>query len=525
MSKEEQPVQPANHTPDQQALERALQHHSAGRLAEAESIYQQVLQSDPNQPVALHLLGVIAHQVEKNDVAVNLISQALAFTPEFAEAHSNLGLALKELGRLDEAIANYHKALAINPDFAEAHSNLGNALKEQGRLDETFACHRRAVALKPQNDQFWGGLAVSLETLTFNSVDDGLMADLVRLLERPTVRPSYITRPIISALRQHPDFSRILEMANSGGPKTGITAGDTIEALAAIPLFLRILSLSAINDLEIEQLLTVLRRQLIEEAATGKTDEKGLAFSTALALQCFTNEYVFSETEDETKAAETLQKHIADLIDKGLDVPPSLVATLGAYRPLYKSPWARELSEREWTDDFRQVIERQISEPLEELALREQIPHLTPIQNTVSQSVREQYEENPYPRWVKIGIGNYGKDIRTALQTAPPRLELGEYQSPENPEILVAGCGTGQNALNTALRFSNARVLAVDLSLSSLSYAMRKTKELKLSNIEYAQADIMELGSFERRFDLIECSGVLHHLGDPLAGWRMLVDL
>jgi ubiquinone/menaquinone biosynthesis C-methylase UbiE len=102
---------------------------------------------------------------------------------------------------------------------------------------------------------------------------------------------------------------------------------------------------------------------------------------------------------------------------------------------------------------------------------------------------------------------------------------LGEYQSPENPEILVAGCGTGQNALNTALRFSNARVLAVDLSLSSLSYAMRKTKELKLSNIEYAQADIMELGSFERRFDLIECSGVLHHLGDPLAGWRMLVDL
>jgi len=54
---------------------------------------------------------------------------------------------------------------------------------------------------------------------------------------------------------------------------------------------------------------------------------------------------------------------------------------------------------------------------------------------------------------------------------------------------------------------------------------MRKTKELKLSNIEYAQADIMELGSFERRFDLIECSGVLHHLGDPLAGWRILVDL
>ena len=97
--------------------------------------------------------------------------------------------------------------------------------------------------------------------------------------------------------------------------------------------------------------------------------------------------------------------------------------------------------------------------------------------------------------------------------------------SPESPEILVAGCGTGQHALQTAARFSHARVLAVDLSLSSLSYAWRKTKELDVSNIEYAQADILELGNLGRRFDLIECSGVLHHLGDPLAGWRVLVEL
>jgi SAM-dependent methyltransferase len=83
----------------------------------------------------------------------------------------------------------------------------------------------------------------------------------------------------------------------------------------------------------------------------------------------------------------------------------------------------------------------------------------------------------------------------------------------------------GEDALITATRFSNARVLAVDLSLSSLSYALRKTNELGFSNIEYAQADIMELGSLGRQFDLIECGGVLHHLGDPLTGWRTLVDL
>ena len=78
---------------------------------------------------------------------------------------------------------------------------------------------------------------------------------------------------------------------------------------------------------------------------------------------------------------------------------------------------------------------------------------------------------------------------------------------------------------NTSARFSNARVLAVDLSLSSLSYALRKTEELNVSNVEYAQGDIMDLSGLGRRFDLIESVGVLHHLGDPLAGWRILVEL
>ena len=78
----------------QQAIDLAVQHHNAGRLPQAESIYQQILQTDPNQPVALHLLGVIAHQTGKNDIAVDLITKALAIKPDLAEARSNLGLSL-----------------------------------------------------------------------------------------------------------------------------------------------------------------------------------------------------------------------------------------------------------------------------------------------------------------------------------------------------------------------------------------------------------------------------------------------
>jgi len=92
-------------------------------------------------------------------------------------------------------------------------------------------------------------------------------------------------------------------------------------------------------------------------------------------------------------------------------------------------------------------------------------------------------------------------------------------------EILVAGCGTGQHSIGTAQRFKGAQVLAIDLSLGSLSYAKRKTRELDLTSIEYAQADLLELKSLGRSFDVIESGGVLHHLLEPLSGWRVLLSL
>ncbi|MDA0229872.1 MAG: tetratricopeptide repeat protein [Proteobacteria bacterium] len=593
------PLQSNSTAPEQQtltikqALDLAIQHHTVGRLPDAEKIYQSILRADPDQPDALHLLGVIAHQESKNGIAVDLITKAiainsdlaeahnslgvvlrelgkrgkavvsyrnaLAVNPGYAEAHNNLGIALKELGDLDEAVECYRRALAINPDNAETHSNLGNALLDLGMLDEAvtsfhqslairpdlaethnnlgttfqaqgkpdvaFACYRRAIALNPRSDLFWAGFAESLEYLSLTSIDDDLWRDLLLVLDKPTVRPIRVVQPILSALRHNPDFSAIIGLTGSEDMETGIAYGGLAERLSAIPLFLRVMGLSPIHDLEIERMLTHLRRAMSQEAMSAKTCEKSLPFSAALALQCFTNKYVFNETEEEKAVVEQLQQRIATLVEKTQDVPASLVAALGAYRPLYGFAWAGELSEREWTGAISGVIERQISQPLKEQVLRSQIVNLTSIQNPVSQLVREQYEENPYPRWINTGLRETGKTIGAELLRAPLRLDLGDYESPESPEILVAGCGTGQHALSTASRFSNARVLAVDLSLSSLSYAWRKTEELGVKNIEYVQADIMELGNLGRQFDLIECIGVLHHLDDPLAGWRVLMKL
>ena len=144
------------------AIDLALRHHNAGDLETARNIYQKILQQEPDQPVALHFLGVLAHQVDRNDVAVDLIGRAVANRPDYAEAHGNLGLALHALGRLDEAVASYEAALAIKPDFAECLYNLGNALHERGNQDEAVASYEKALSLNPDFAEAYDNLGNAL---------------------------------------------------------------------------------------------------------------------------------------------------------------------------------------------------------------------------------------------------------------------------------------------------------------------------------------------------------------------------
>jgi len=144
------------------AFELALQQHQAGRLAEAEALYRQILAADPRHADALHLMGVVAHQVGQNEVAVGLIRQAIALKPHFPEAHYNLGNALCEKGCVDEAIAAYSRAIALQPNFPESYYNLGNGLRGKGRVDEAIAAYGKAIVLRPNYSEAYSNLGVAL---------------------------------------------------------------------------------------------------------------------------------------------------------------------------------------------------------------------------------------------------------------------------------------------------------------------------------------------------------------------------
>jgi predicted O-linked N-acetylglucosamine transferase (SPINDLY family) len=147
----------------QQQLQCGLSHHQAGRLAEAQKVYRQILAQQPEHAEALHLLGVLARQSGHSDAAVRLIRQAIRLKPDHAAAHGNLGNALKDLGQLDEAVVCYRQAIRLMPDHADAHCNLGNALKDLGQLDEAIASYRHAIRLKPDFAEAQNNLGSALK--------------------------------------------------------------------------------------------------------------------------------------------------------------------------------------------------------------------------------------------------------------------------------------------------------------------------------------------------------------------------
>ncbi|MHB1676688.1 MAG: glycosyltransferase [Sulfuriferula sp.] len=144
-------------------LRLAIEHHQEGRIAQAESLYQQILDVAPGYADALNLTGLIAYQRGQMDRAVTLIAQAIHAKPLDQSYHYNLGVVQQAQGRLEEAVACYRQALLIKPDYIEVYPNLGVALHSQNRLEEAVACYRQALSIKPDYAEAYSNLGLALK--------------------------------------------------------------------------------------------------------------------------------------------------------------------------------------------------------------------------------------------------------------------------------------------------------------------------------------------------------------------------
>jgi tetratricopeptide (TPR) repeat protein/SAM-dependent methyltransferase len=484
-----------------------------GRLEEAVAAQREAIRLKPDFAEAHSNLGNVLRDMGRGDEALAAFAAALGFRPDAAEIHNNLGGTLKDLGRFDDAVASYKEAIRLRPDYAEAYSNLGTALYESGNPQDGLSCCAQSLKLK-ETPQAKSSFVECLMALQPPAVPDAHVETALRALTENWSRPGKLAPVILGTVRKNLESSGVLENA---APDDGALARLGDEKLLTC-----LMRMVPINDAALERLLTACRAALVRRAAA-EIAPPVLDFLCALADQCFLNQYVFADTDDERAQVVPLRASVETALAEGRLVDATSLMALACHVPLHALAGAEKLPSLQWPGCVQATLAAQVSEPLLERQLQAGIARLTPIGDGVSALVRQQYEENPYPRWLKtepvVACASAVLQVRRQI----PRAPVAPLDRP-TADILVAGCGTGLHPIETALTFPASRVLAIDLSLASLGYAARKAKEIGVGNLEFAQADILKLGAIERRFDVIESVGVLHHLADPEAGLGVLVS-
>jgi tetratricopeptide (TPR) repeat protein/SAM-dependent methyltransferase len=480
-----------------------------GRLDAAAAAYRAALERAPDDPFIANNYGYCLLEQGEVQAAIEWFRRAIGREPRNAVAHNNLGTALNTVGDVPAAIAAYRRAVAADPRYVPAWFNLGLALRGAGDDQGAFDAFRSAVRYGPQFAPAWQGFADEFARVRFHTWDGLTAQELTQVLLHPAIDAGPLAEAAASLLMLDPAFAPVRD----GGPAA-------LEA-AAHPLLLALIENALVPEPVLERCLRALRQRLLEAWANDAlpASPRLAELACALAQQCFLNEYVWPEAAAEAAAIARLDARIRAGGASALEL-----ALLGAYRPLASIPGLARPAAAD--PAFERLWRRQVAEPAEEARLRAAIPALTAVTDATSRAVQAQYEENPYPRWHRAPPSLASAfPLRRALATLFPHLDPARLAVPESPEILIAGCGTGFQAAITAARNPAARILAVDLSRPSLAYAMRRCAELRLPNLRFAQADLLQLGSLPERFDMIECTGVLHHLRDPVAGWRILASL
>ncbi|HYM43201.1 MAG TPA: tetratricopeptide repeat protein [Steroidobacteraceae bacterium] len=505
---------------------------SLGRTAEAKASYERALAINPGDPGAHFNLGVLASNEGRAEAAAVSLRKVIAAWPDYAPAHRALGSVLSSLGQLDAAEASLRRALSIIPESEEVLFDLAMVLLAGSKSPEAVQLTLRRLESAPART-IKVAFARCVARTKFLVDDSRVRAALTDAITEPWTIPYQLCWPALSLILLDAKIAACVRCANEQWParvpRAALFGTEGLAALSADSLLLALLATAAAGTLEFEHFLTAARYVLLETVnshpSPDPADTQALPFYAALARQCFITEYIFDCDDREAALAAACRAKLVALLDTNATIPPLLLLSVATYFPLYTLPEpGRLLLPANEQGPVEDVLRQQVREPLEEQALRPGIASLTPITHGVSERVREQYEQNPYPRWVRLPMHEPVLRFNTELRRTFPLARFTPLANDVQPEMLIAGCGTGSQPILATRRFLGVRVLAIDLSLNSISYALRKTRESGVTNVEFAQADILKLGNVSRTFDVVAAVGVLHHLGDPFAGWRTLLS-
>jgi SAM-dependent methyltransferase len=366
----------------------------------------------------------------------------------------------------------------------------------------------------------------AVESREFSSIPPALEGHLTALFDEDGVGHQHLANTAFSLLKLSPRFNFLLQSADRMDEEAieiSLHDPDNMRALDA-PLLHGLLRQTIVTDLPLERLVTHLRRIYLNRVMNGRGESweqnaSHAGLMVSLACQCFNNEYAYPIAAAESAAVAALSARLQALLASATPYAAAALTVYAMYAPLWTlGPAAAQLSAP--LDEL--LLDRQVRDHLEEAAIRGQIPSFgISGDDPVTQAVQAQYEESPYPRWL---------DVRLPPPTTFPAAMaarfpfLGHVEAPSKANVLVVGCGTGADAIRVAARYLDAEVLAIDISRTSLAYAIRAARRYALSNLEFLHGDLQSITALGHKFDAIECIGVLNHLAAPEQGFRALAD-
>jgi len=438
----------------------------------------------------------------------------------------NQGIAALEAGKFAEAVAHLEAAADANPGNGAIHYNLAQALRHVGREGDAIIRAANALACDPALHPAARLLSYLLGYLRLRNPGGLNPVGLAHAFGFMDVDHESLAATALTYLKHCTALGQALMLGGTSGWDMGAkwllsSKGRTV---LRDPLLLATLSAAANTDLDIEQLLTAVRKALLLSPPKD-TVRKGtlLEFACVLARQSEINEYVFAVSEEEQDRLAEISINLQGLRDGSRAASENLVL-----KALYAPFWS--LLGADGRDiDCRmikpQVLSRHVAAHMAERRAEAKtargIKSLGVIGDKTSQNVARLYEENPYPRWLSMHtptagarrdqlVDHFGEDER-AFMAAPYK-------------VLIAGAGTGQQAIDAALGYGpQAALTAIDISLASLAYAKRMAARFGVENVQFVHCDILNADLLDDRFDVIESIGVLHHMDDPWRGWKNLI--
>ncbi len=471
-------------------------------LTQAKLHIEQALDLAMDDGDSLNLLARIELERGQLKAAEQAIYLAISESPEnggYWYSAGHVALAKQDFAKAQTAFRN---AIAFAPKETRAEVSLAYTLAQDGKLVEAFQ-HYRELAKTQSKDLHIRSQVVDLASqIKADYYDIELEQDLLSFLKWDKVNLNQLGTLVCSLLEYKFGL-------NQQGTATNF------DGIASSPLLLAALRHTLIKSEHLEKLIMALRHELLSHSSQrGQLSKNYISLCQAIAQYGLRNEFILPATQAENDMVLVLENVIDSALSQfgctALDLSGALLLMsmyqdwqgLNQYEKLMSfdtQNWPEETySLKLWHDEL-QILNTYCFE------------QLTPIPNSRDHNVKKQYENFPYPRWQTL---DYKKNINygVALRHEFPHAKLPRYLLEDNLSILIAGCGTGRHAINVAKYFNGVKVLAVDISQSSMAYAQHMALELGIENIDFKLADLTKLPALSKKFSIIECSGVLHHI-------------